>query len=284
MALLKTVKSRRRGSDDYDLSSKGTAVVISPNEDLIFIKDEAFDYDTLLPQFDKKLGGGLDALQAYFDIPTATALLCSKPTVFCSQNTRWDETATNTSGVEYFASNANFSYDRNLDKTARMNNGSLLKFEDSGGNVHYILGHSREVTNNGYASLTLFEGSDITNPTNTVTNTSITNIQGDSINANNHSWFYKPIGVDTTNKFIYLTTLCFRTSYSYYTQATDIFKVSFTTAPVDGTLTLGTPTHVDLNVFVGNGKYLDAQPSFLVNISSGTAYFLTIIENESNYC
>jgi len=283
MALLKTVKAKRSGSADYELSHKGTAVVISPNEDLIFIKDEAYDYDTLLPQFDKKLAGGVDVFAGYKDIPTATALLYDKPVVFCSQNTRWDESPGSNQGATYFASNSNFSYDRNLDKTARMNNGSLLKFSDSGGNVHYIATHNQEYNASGYSTLTLIQGSDITNPTNYVIKTGITNQQGDTVASTNHAWLYIPIGVDTTNKFIYLTSDCFRSSYAYHTQSTDIFKVAYTTVPVDGSITLGTPTHVDLSVFEGNGRFLDSQPSFLVSIASGTAYFLTIVENEYDY-
>lgn len=283
MALLKTVKSKRLGSANYELSHKGTAVVISPNEDLIFIKDEAYDYDTLLPQFDKKLSGGLDVFAGHKDIPTSTALLYNRPTVFCSQNTRWDESPGSNQGVAYFASNSNFSYDRNLDKTDRMNSGSLFKFSDSGSNVHYIITHNQESGANGYSTLTLVQGSDITNPTNYVIKTDINDKQGDAVASTNHAYLYIPIGVDTTNKFIYLASSCFRTSYVYHTQSTDIFKVAYTTVPVDGSITLGTPTHVDLNVFEGNGRYLDSQPSFLVSISSGVAYFLTIVENEADY-
>lgn len=276
MAKIKTTFGKHAGDSDVDISRTQCGAVVSYDQSVMWVGDDALDYDTLNPFFAKTCGA-LQALGGEAYLPDFNrSLLINKPIAAASHNSVFDALQTT-----YAARHAHIPYGwmRNLDKTGRMNNGTLFRFLDSGANPHTLVVYN-ECRNNTNGKFILFAGDSLNNPQNLVTG-EFPEVDS-SLNASMDLHGFIPIHADATNKVIYGYAHCYRPSYPS-TTVYEIFKIPFTTVPVDGSLSLGTPVSVSLG-YQGNGRFLDSNPAWYCGQNNaGDDCFLVQIENEASY-
>lgn len=276
MAKIKTTFGRYVSDADVQLSRTQCGAVVSHDQTSIWIGDDALDYDTLNPFFAKTCG----AFQAFggnsYINTKDTALLITKPVAAASHNSAW-AAQTNVYSGRY--PHQTYGWLKNLDKTERMNNGTMFRFLDSGGNPHSLVIYDTG-TINFNPRYVLFAGDSLDNPSNLTTGTLPESASAYNTSGGLHG--FMPVHADAANKVIYGYAQTYRTSYSFATSY-EFFKIPFTTVPVDGTLALGTPVAVSLNG-VGNGRHMDSNPMWYCGQNNaGEDCFLTMIENTYIY-
>lgn len=280
MARIKSSTGRRYGARDYYISRTQCGAVISPNQDYIWVGDDALDYDTLNPQFSKTCSGLL-GFGGDLELPIQTALISNKATAIAPHNSGNSEILSPWHNWIY---KNNTSFTHNLDKGSRIDKGgTVFSFEDSGGNPHHLITVSRgDIANNGASYYVLLQGDDFSNPINSIKgtfdNTTVThNLYLGATYRN-----YVPIAVDAVNKVIYAYSFALRISYGS-TGTYGLCEIPFTTVPVDGTITLGTPSDIVLD-YQGNGRHMNSHPVYYAGQdNSGANHFLMFTENDHQY-
>lgn len=278
MARIKSSTGRRYGVRDYHISRTQCGAVISPNQDYIWVGDDALDYDTLNPQFSKTCAGLL-GFGGDLELPHHTALISNKATALAPHNSGNSEISSTYHNWIY---KNNTSFTHNLDKGSRIDKGgTVFSFEDSGGNPHHLITVSRgDISNNGASYYVLLQGDDFSNPINSIKGTFASTIHNTYTTVFYYN--YIPIAVDTVNKVIYAYSFALRTSYGA-TGTYGLCKIPFTTVPIDGTLTLGTPADILLD-YQGNGRHLNSHPIYYAGQdNSGADHFLMFTENDYAY-
>jgi hypothetical protein len=278
MARIKSSTGRRYAANNYYISRTQCGAVVSPNQDFIWVGDDALDYDTLNPQFSKPCAGLL-GFGGDIQLPHSTALVSNKATALAPHNSGLSEGAANYH--EWLEFN-NTSFTHNLDKGSRIDKGgTVFSFQDSGGNAHHLIVSTRGASNdNGSTYYTLLQGDDFSNPVNSIKGTLGT--VAHSLYSSAYYRQYAPIAVDATNKVIYAYSFALRTSYGA-TGTYGLCEIPFTTVPVDGSLTLGTPSDI-LFDYDGNGRYLNSHPVFYAGQNNaGADCFMMFTENEYDY-
>ena len=277
MAKIKTEKFKRHGSNNYDLSRTSCGVVISPDENTIWIKDTPLDYDSLSPLF-KKECAALLKFAGHDQTISRLALVSNRPSAMSGRSTFYNETTTSTiiaSGLH----ESNLSYHRNLDKTNRSLKGRLYSFNDSAGNPHNIIFFTMQSgANTGRCYAIFFEGDDISNPTNVI-------CKDFGAKSNAITYGYYPVHIDPVNKIIYTVGI-----YEYHHSTggdeymgTTMGIHTFTTTPVDGTLSLSSRTGISSSIASFKMRLGLAQSTFWCGLNNASeSCFLTIVENESS--
>lgn len=137
----------------------------------------------------------------------------------------------------------NSSYINVLDKNLRDKSGTLYPFQNTNNVKHYIkidyLEPPSSATSTYSVSITLIEGSDLSNITNS-TNKLYSNIVSPVPNTSNALTTGLPsvLFVDTANKYIYLLMYVGNVS-SPYSQGRTLYRVSYQTVSEDNQLSLG---------------------------------------------
>ena len=277
MARIKTSNGRRYAVRDYYIARTQCGAVISPNQDYIWVGDDALDYDTLNPIFSKPCSALLP-FGGDLELPNHTALISNKATALAAHNSGWDEAFKSYNGWIAFE---NVTYMRNLDKADRLNKGgTVFSFEDSGGNPHHLIMSNRTISSDaGSTYFSFVQGDDFSQPVNSVKGTLPT--AAHPFSGISYTSLYRPLSVDPTNKVIYMLGFAF---YSQgYTGCYGLLKVPFTTVPIDGALSLGSPVSVALN-YIGNGRYMSSNNVFYAGKNNaGLDHFLMTVENEGYY-
>jgi hypothetical protein len=276
MAKIKTAYGKYSSNTNVDFARTQCGAVVSRDQSTIWIGDDALDYDTLNPFFAKTCGafqpfGGNSYINGM-----ETTLMINKPTAHASHNTAFD-----TLNDGYHARMAHIpnTWHKNLDKSERMDNGTMFRFLDSGGNPHTLVTHTFN-NSNANSRFILFAGDSLDNPANSVQGLIPEASSTPSATLNGQG--YVPVHADATNKVIYMYAQAYRPSYAF-TTTYQFFKVPFTTIPVDGTLTLGTPVAISHGT-QGSGRFFDSSPSWYCGRNNaGDAHFLTQVENEYLY-
>ena len=286
MAVVKRDIRERRASASYNQTRTSCTVVISPNDDAVWLGDQPLDYNSLNPIYEKTCSGLLK-LGSRRPIFPELALMNNKATAIAPRDTnyvteRWGVTGTYASHSVYASGfrYCNTQISRNLDKSERVNGGKLLKFQDSGSNTHHIaMVTTPNASNGGTTQVLIFQGDDISNPEN-VYSANIGTISGPT----GTIYGYSPITVDPTNKVIYCTGIYERgdNTTTQEVMGTSLVKMSFTTVPVDGSLTISSPTRILTSTHTGYGRFMDANPTFYAGKNNaGEDCFLTLTEQEA---
>ena len=276
MAKIKTAYGKYISNTDVDFARTQCGAVVSRDQSTIWVGDDALDYDTLNPFFAKTCG----AFQAFggntYINGMETTLMINKSIAHASHNSVFD---TMNDGYQARMTHIPNTWQKNLDKSERMDNGTMFRFLDSGGNPHTLVCLNLN-TNNNNGRFLLFAGDSLDNPANIVTGIFPESNSTPSTSVDFHNCV--PVHADATNKVIYVYAQCYRPSYAF-TTLYQFFKVPFTTIPVDGTLTLGTPVAISHGT-QGNGRYFDSSPAWYCGRNNaGDAHFLTQVENEYLY-
>lgn len=276
MAKIKTAHGLYTSDSNVKISRTHCGAVVSYDQSTIWIGDDALDYDTLNPHFAKTCG----ALQAYggngYIQPMGNTLMINKPIAHASHNSVFSVL---TDAYNPRFPHQPYAWKQNLDKSDRMNNGTLFRFLDSGGNPHTLATFSHGY-NNFNGRYVLFAGDSLDNPANSITGL-FTEASG-SVSSVITSHSLQPVHADASAKVIYCYAHSYRPSYPH-TGVFQFFKVPYTTIPVDGTLTLGTPVAVGVGS-QGAGRYHEASPSWYAGRNNaGEACFVTQVENEYAY-
>lgn len=275
MARIKTTYGFYDGSN-VSHSRTACGAVISHNQDHIWIGNDCLDYDTLNPIFAKTNTAWLGFGSHEKRLPRTLAVLTTKANALAPHNTAFDGEQDSYNRIHGLRP---ISWERNLQKANRTSLGRMFRFNDSGGNPHSIVFNCLNNSNNGSSEYVFVEGDDLSSPSNKIQGT-LSNFS--AVGSGIAAYMFEPVAVDTGNKVIYAYAYC---TYSTRTFCTNfqMYKIPFTTIPVDGSLTLGTPVNINLG-YSGNGRYMDACPSWYCGTNNaGEACFLTQIENESFY-
>lgn len=276
MARIKTAYGKYTSNADVDFARTQCGAVVSHDQSTIWVGDDALDYDTLSPHFSKACGAFQPFGGNQFINGMETTLMINKPIAHASHNSVFDTLNDNSHARMAHIPN---TWQKNLDKNNRMDNGTMFRFLDSGGNPHTLVTMTLGYENfNGI--YIMFAGDSLDNPANLITGTFAERPSTAYSSAEGHS--YVPVHADATNKVIYMYTQAYRPNYAF-TTLYQFYKVPFTTIPVDGTLTLGAPTAISHGT-QGNGRYFDSSPAWYCGRNNaGDAHFLTQVENESLY-
>ena len=276
MAKIKTAHGKYSANSNVHFSRTHCGAVVSYDQSTLWVGDDALDYDTLNPIFAKTCGAFIPFGGNGYIMDYRTAMVINKPVAVASHNSAFDSLKGTYNGR---SSHQPYTWTRNLDKTERMDNGSAFRFLDSGGNAHHLVFYSYG-TSNVNARYVLVQGDDFANPTNRISG--VMPEADSTVSTSIHCHDFHPVSVDAVNKVIYAYTHCYRPSYEF-TTIYEMFKIPFTTVPVDGSLSLGTPVPMPLG-YMGNGRYMDGSPNWYCGKNNaGDPCFLTQIENESLY-
>lgn len=276
MARIKTAYGKYTANSDVDFARTQCGAVVSRDQSTIWIGDDALDYDTLNPFFAKTCGAFQPFGGNTYINPISTTLLINKPIAHASHNSAFD---TMNDGYQARMAHIPNMWQKNLDKSERMDHGTMFRFLDSGGNPHTLVTYDQNITNYS-ARYVLFAGDSLDNPANTTKGTLPQSLH--PLSTSLYMYGFVPVHADATNKVIYGYAHTFRTS-SPFTAHYGFYKIPFTTIPVDGTLSLGTPVGLDIGG-VGTGRFLDSSPSWYCGKNNaGDACFLTQVENENTY-
>lgn len=286
MAKIKTIKQSRFATNDHQQSRTSSGAVISPDENTLWIGDTALEYDNMNPVFEKECTGLLTFTGIKYPL-SRLSLISNRPTATSGRKTAYTDLGSSLqegSGLLF----QNPSFIRNLDKTERSTNGNMISFDDSGSNAHNtIFNCIQEETNSGQTRALILQGNDLGSPTAQVSSTLTTFRQDGSLTAGHQIRAFFPISIDATNKVIYATGVHFyhNTTLEDEVQGTRLVKIPFTTAPVDGTLTLGTPAEIATSARGtsngADGRCMDATPGFYCGKNNaGDSCFLYFTEQE----
>lgn len=283
MAKVKTFKARRLGNAGAHRFNRSNVPVCLPESgSYYFVGEEVLDKATLHPVQNKELAaftarGGLG-----YEFPIQGWAAFETPTAVCSH-----DQANNYVGFSYRMYGPRGGQTLNLDPGYRMTeSGTMIKFEDLSGKVHYIHTDSRDSAYwNDKHFITITQGDDLSAPEATYsTSLSIATTYLD------WSTFYareiKLIHVDPVRKVLYfLANAYFNSAYPHYVD-TFLCTANFTTNPVDGSLAVsnfraltGQPSsNTGAMVHYGNKR----QYVYLGDTTTGDAAFMMYVENDSN--
>lgn len=283
MAKVKTFKARKLGTAGAHRFNRSNVPVCLPESgSYYFVGDEVLDKATLHPVQNKELAaftarGGLG-----YDFPIQGWTAFETPTAVCSH-----DQANNYVGFSYRMYGPRGGQTLNLDPGYRMTeSGTMIKFEDLSGKVHYIHTDSRDVAYwNNLHNITITQGDDFSAPE--ATYSIALNVSGAYLD---WTTFYarvtKLIHVDPVKKVLYfLANAYFNTAYPHYVD-TFLCTANFTTNPVDGSLGIsnfrtltGQPSsNSGAMVHYGNKR----QYVYLGDTAAGNAAFMMYVENDIN--
>jgi hypothetical protein len=284
MALIKQKRANHTGAAEYNISRHGSIAVISPNQDYIWVGDDALDYDSLSPVFHKECVS-LDGRRNIQKIVNG-GLLVTGPCAWTPQEndyyqgyTTGDVDNGNVTAYNY----KNLKNYRNMDKQERADCGTLLSFNDTNGNPHYLINHYVGSGSKGrtIGMFTFIEGSDFTNPSNVQNSGKIQLNRSSPISAQTYDWG-DVVHIDTTNKFIFLN--CHSSNNTYPQRGTHtLAKVPFTTSSVDGShnIDYANTSNIDLNTELGNSVAFDCTSmNYCGKNNAGEHCFLTVLESD----
>ena len=297
MAVLQTFYGKYYSDTNIKMNRTETLVSISPDSTTIWIADQPVDYNSMNPSFSKTCGGLLN-FGGFTDPPSNFGLVSTKTTAYTGRQSLKDANPSQI-GLEYndgFLMYLDEAYRKCSDKNQRIELGSMFSFNDSSGQVHNLMircrndnffnGTGTTAVPNNEITYIFFQGNDLSNPTNIVSGT-LTHA-GANISSVQEAMLYRPVAVDATNKFIYATSFCSRGNYSssnndFWTQnVNQFFRIPYTTVPVDGTITLGTPLAVSLHT-AGCCASTDSVPVFYCGLNNANeACFMSVVENEQS--
>lgn len=285
MAKVKTVKgwSTSSGANSVcNLSTNNNGAIIDPSGDYIVLGDVVMDAQTLHPVQGKSTDVALGNAKGYQRSPARMALLTPRPVAFTNHNSGVSEGGFYNTAT-YMNKYAIAGYRNNLDKAGRQQGGSVYKFQDSAGVDHIIASTlwDRDAYTR-YSYLRLIEGDSIVDAENVI------GFRESDSHPNNTTYLAAQtidvVHVDVANQVIYLYATFARPSTTYhYLSYQDMYKVSFTTNAVDGSLSVGNPTRCSVmqGAFTGGGTFGEFQQRFFCGLNNaGKPCFLSIYENK----
>lgn len=305
MAKIKTIYGTFDGTN-YSISESGAIFVVSPLDDYIWIGDEAYDFTTLAPVFDLENRGIRPFGGERGSFPVSRAVFNNKTTAFAptlsGEANRW---AYGDNQSEW----SDNGFLSSLDKSGRINRGSVSKVADSSGqDIFFLTGNSKDTLRAVVmCEDNLYTPSQATNvnPTEFPDNDWLNELPArgftaDAPNPNSsvvngddkrqHSILH----VDTTNKVIYYRASGLR-SYSsnrddgnYPNQKTthrvrmaSIMKSTYQTQGDNGSISLSEPSQVQMT-YGGLMHYGLSTPVFYAGLNNaGNPCFLMFIENST---
>lgn len=283
MAKIKTVKGWSKASS-VDVSQYNQGAVIDPSGNYVCLGDEVMDAQTLHPVQNKDLSV-FSFAQGFQNPPAGEALLTTRPVAFTPHVSGRVFAGTTTYNATHMNNSVNTTYKHVLDKSERMKAGTIYKFQDSAGVDHLIIRRVREINfYQRYAYLCLVEGDSLVDATN-----SVVFREGDA-HPDNTTYLTAQtldvLTVDTTNQVIYFYARFTRpaTTY-YYFNKQDLYRASYTTNAVDGSLSVSNPVRMGgMNpAFTGGATYIEDQPRFYAGLNNaGKPCFLSFCENQVN--
>lgn len=255
--------------------------VIDPDDTYVALGDNVMDAQTLFPLQDKSINGmaGLNGKQSH--LPHGHALLTTTPTAHTELSS---PSPTGYQLAINLYDKGNNSYRCVLDKSDRQKGGAAISFQDQAGQPHLLVTATHRGSTNYLSvnTIILIEGNSITDAVNTAV------LPTPPAHPDSTSYLVSSclnvLKVDTDNKVIYFLANFYRPSNTtyYYFSKNDLYKATFTTNAVDGSLSLGTPTRcsvIDVG-FTGGSTYVESQPRFYCGKNNaGKPCFLTIQEN-----
>ncbi len=283
---------------NYHISKTTTGVVISPDQDYIWIGDQAFDYTNLSPIFDKPneafypLGGTRNVF------PVRGSLVSNKSTVYSPYTNGTDSLVNYGENLSEWV-NASQLY--TMDKADRIDMGGLMTFTDnSGADINAMNFNAGETINGVF----MYDGTIHEVADTDVEDTGAYNFQVEegytlaAYNAGLPSYIsqFAILAVDTTNKTLLLRGAGRKTYYAMRAYATygtsqrtlqnfrkaELWKASYTTSGDNGSITIGTPTKISLS-YGGSAWYMDSNPIFYAGTNNAGEYcFLMSIENNGS--
>jgi len=280
---------------NFHISKTTCGLVISPDQDYIWIGDQAYDYTTLSPVFDKPN-------EAFYPIggtrtvyPVRATLVSNKSSVFSPFTNGTDSEVTYGENLSEWI---NASQLHVMDKSDRIDIGSLISFTDNtGANINVMNFNAGETVN----GLFMYDGTIHEVSDTDFEDVGAYNFQSESgatlaaYNASSPSWIsqFAVLAVDTTNKTLLLRgagrqTYFANRDYATYGSSqrtlqnfrkTSLWKATYTTSGDNGSITIGTPTKLSLS-YGGSAWYMDSNPIFYAGTNNAGEYcFLMSIEN-----
>lgn len=285
MAKVKTIKGwsvPSAASSVCNISTNNNGAILDPSGNYIVLGDVVMDAQTLHPVQGKSTDVAIGNARGYQRSPARMALLTTRPVAFTNHNSAQSEGGFYYN-VTYMNKYAIAGYRNNLDKTGRQQGGSIYKFQDSAGVDHLIVSTlwDRDAYTR-YSYLRLVEGDSLVDAENVLAfresdnhplNTTYLSAQTIDV-----------VHVDVANKVIYFYATFQRpaTTY-YYLSYQDMYKASFTTNAVDGSLSIGDPTRCSAmqGAYTGGGTFGEFHQRFFCGLNNaGKPCFLSIYENK----
>lgn len=282
---------------NYHISRTTCGLVLSPTQDYLWMGDQAYDYNTLSPVFDKSNLGFLPLGGTRTVFPTKPALVSNKSSVHSPYISGTDSQVTYGENMPEWS---NLDHILVLDKSARLDKGVLNTVSDNSGATVHMASLNAGETLNGYL---VYDGT-----TDSVTGTDSNDIGAynfqSETNADNTVWAtatpsninqFTILAVDTTNKTIFFRGAGRRTYYSnrayatygtsqrtlHNTRSSSLWKATYTTFGDNGSVVIGTPTKISLS-YGGLAWYMDSNPICYAGTNNAGEYcFLMSIENNS---
>lgn len=315
MAIVKKVETRKNASNEYMVNRNQNLLTFNPDGDIIWVNGEAYDYNTLSPIFDKKIG-----VLGYKSADTLNSLVNG---MILSNKRMMTSGLTNSiseNGGNTFHYQSSWNGNRfNLDSESS-NFGSVIRFV-SDGNVPYnfiwflVKGSSNSTINSSYSSARssanqfahsrlyyiLVQGDDFSNAGTYVTGEIAGTTSGFTTTPISGAVILPstviPVAIDVTNKFIYCHQTCVITTLSAsYTTASSgylyqsfgkqvgMIKIPFTLSE-DSVLAVGS---VSGNAIVNNSAFgsmhsFDNSATYYMGLNTnGSPMFMTQCENDVN--
>ncbi len=287
MAKVKSFKGLYDSTDArLYLNENAIGFALSPDGSVIASGNEVVDQDSLHPIYNTSVNT-LTELRGFRHPIASHALMMNRATISTLQdNLQSTLVTTETSGRAARTSHTtNIPVRSNLDKQLRLSAGPFYSFQDSSGTTHNIVTRhniTAEIASTANTSFVIFEGDDIRTSPNQIT--FLNDFGTHPIYTGGVCQFSDVIAVDTATKTIYFSITTVREVASYFGTGlvTDIWKRTYTTAPVDGSLSVGALTRVALNQGSNSGGYyLESKPRFFCGFNNaGKPCFLTFSEND----
>jgi len=282
MAKIKTINGHRTAVNTrYRLSRNTGLAIIEPDDSYVVMGDEVMDSQTLYSINGKDVAG-LSSLRGGDYVPPHNHfLMTTKPSAHTPQasSTGYYQLPVNMFG------RGNNGYRCVLDKATRQKAGVMYAFQDTAGVDHLLVQVKENAT--GVAPTTeiiLIEGASVTGAVNKAV------MPTPPAHAENTTYLTSSsldvLYVDVANKTIYFLANFYRPSNAsyFYLAKNDLYRASFTTTAVDGSLTFSTPTRcsaINVGGFNGGSTYVESQPRFFCGLNNaGKPCFLTIQENQ----
>jgi len=311
MAILKTIPLDRFDSttDSYYCGEFNTLLAVAPNDEAVYMGNNAYDAGTLFP-LEGKAPNVLAPTKGHRTAPVTKSLLTTRPSAFTSRGTYTTDYSANlsyTTTPVRWGSNTfeqNMSFTRNMDKSSRFAMGHFIPFQDSAGVDHYFYINSGRApvgaipygTTVGTSfDLILAQGLSLDSPVASVSATiAAAGFQptGATGAVYIRNGIMHPLYVDGTNRKLY----CLATYDSNSSTATSDFNrfeaiivISFTTVASGGSLTINaTPVQLQTRQGIlgsqGNPGLRMGIPRvhhYIGNTLSGDPCFMVRMENET---
>lgn len=290
MAKVKSFKGLYDATDArIYISENSVGFAISPDGSVIASGNEIVDQDSLHPIYNTS-ANSLSALKGFRQPISTHALMINRATA----STLQDNLQSSLVSKEINGRGVRTSYTTdicrrgNLDKSLRLSAGPLFTFQDAGGNTHTIITRhniAAEIAATANTTFIMFQGDDIRSTPNQIS--FLNDFGTHPVYTGGVCQFSDVIAVDPVTKTIYFNVTTIRETASFFGtgHVTDIWKRTFTTSPVDGSLSVGTLTRVVLNQGSNSGGYfLESKPRFFCGFNNaGKPCFLTFSENDRIY-